>query len=438
MYNFSGILLTMKKNISFYTLGCRSNQAETAVLRNLFEQSGYQIIPEDKPSDIAVVNTCTVTEKGDRDTRKIISALKRRNPKVKIALIGCQAQTQSEDLKLLANVHWIVGNADKMNLVSLIEAIKLGQGPYIHVPVIPKRKFTMPTAGVDKVRTRANVKIQDGCESFCAYCEVPFARGPARSRDFDDIFKEVHQLVDAGYKEIVLTGINVGAYAQGQKTITDVIKKLNEIFGLERIRISSIEPNTISDELILLMGTAMKLCRYLHVQIQSASDKVLRLMGRKYTCDTLDLFFEFATQNVADICIGADIIVGFPGESEKDFNDTYKFLVDSPLAYFHVFSYSDRKFARSRNFSGQVNRVVVQARSAILRQLSLQKKQKFLRSFLGTSQKVLFEEQKKGFWLGLTDNYIRVKVASSKKLHNKILDAHFSGIEKDIMIGTLD
>lgn len=427
----------MKKNVSFHTLGCRSNQSETAVLRNLFEKNGYKIIPEDKSADIAVINTCTVTEKGDRDTRKIVNALRRRNPEVKIALIGCQAQTQSDELKKLVGVHWIIGNAEKMNLVSMIEAIKPSRGPHVHVSEIPKRKFTMPIAGVDKTRTRANIKIQDGCEEFCAYCEVPFARGPARSRDFDDILKEAQHLIEAGHKELVLTGINVGAYAQEAKTIVDVVEKLNELSGLERIRISSIEPNTISDELILLMGTKIKLCRYLHVPIQSASDKILQSMGRKYTRGALDLFLEFAAQNVADICIGADVIVGFPGETEHDFEETYEFLADSPVAYFHVFSYSNRKFARSRKFSGHVSTETIQARSMVLRQLSLRKKQDFLKSFIGTSQKVLFEEKKKGQWFGLTDNYIRVKAFSREDLHNQTCLVRLSSVEGDTVVGNI-
>lgn len=427
----------MKKNVSFYTLGCRSNQSETAVLRNLFEKNGYSIITEDKPADIAVINTCTVTEKGDRDARKIVNALRRRNPKVKIALIGCQAQTQNEELKKLAGVHWIVGNAEKMNLVSVIEAIKPSRGPHVHVPAIPKRKFTVPVAGVDKTRTRANIKIQDGCEEFCAYCEVPFARGPARSRDFDDILTEAQHLTEAGHKELVLTGINVGAYTQGTKTIVDVVEKLSEISGLERIRISSIEPNTIPDELILLMGTKNKLCRYLHVPIQSASDKILQSMGRKYTRGALDLFLEFAAQNVSNICIGADVIVGFPGETEHDFEETYEFLADSPVSYFHVFSYSNRKFARSRQFSGHVSLETIQARSTVLRQLSQRKKQDFLKSFIGTSQKVLFEEKKKGQWFGLTDNYIRVKVFSSENLHNQICRVQLLSVEGDVLTGTI-
>ena len=427
----------MEKNVSFYTLGCRSNQSETAVLRNLFEQNGYKIIPEDRMTDIAVINTCTVTEKGDLDARKIIHRLKRQNPKIKIALIGCQAQTQSEDLKRLAGVHWIVGNAEKMNLISLIEQIKPSKNPHICVPPILKQTFTMPTSGIDKTRTRANIKIQDGCESFCSYCEVPYARGPARSRDFEDILKEAKYLVEAGHKEIVLTGINIGAYQHNHKTIVDVVKKVNEISGLERIRISSIEPNTIPDDLILLMGTKIKLCRYLHVPVQSASDKILNLMGRKYSRDALDLFLEFATQNVADICIGADVIVGFPGETNEDFDDTYEFLADSPIAYFHVFSYSSRKLARSRNFPGHVDRSTIEARSKILRQLSTKKKQEFSKSFLGISQKVLFEEKKNGHWFGFTDNYIRVKASSEENLHNVICLVNFSAIDKDIIAGTI-
>ncbi|MFA6379274.1 MAG: tRNA (N(6)-L-threonylcarbamoyladenosine(37)-C(2))-methylthiotransferase MtaB, partial [Candidatus Omnitrophota bacterium] len=371
----------MKKSVSFYTLGCRSNQSETAVLRNLFEQKGYKVLSENKLSDLAVINTCTVTEKGDQDARKLVHRLKNFNPHIQIALIGCQAQTQSEELKSLPGVHWIVGNAEKMNLISFIEEMKPSKHPRILIPAISKKSFKIPAPGIDKTRTRANIKIQDGCESFCSYCEVPYARGAARSRDFDDIFKEANQLTQAGYKELVLTGINVGSYQDSGRTILDVIKKLNDIADLQRIRISSIEPNTIPHDLILLMGTKTKLCRYLHIPLQSMSDNILDLMGRQYTKGEIDLFLEFATHNVDEICLGADIIVGFPGETEEDFNDTYEFLVNSPIAYFHVFSYSDRKFAKSRHFPHHIDRKIIQTRSAILRQLSMRKKQEFLKSF---------------------------------------------------------
>jgi len=427
----------MKKTISFYTLGCRSNQSETAVLRNLFEQNGYTIIPEFKHSDVAVINTCTVTEKGDRDARKLVQRIKRSNPNVRVAMIGCQAQTQSEELKLFPGVRWIVGNAEKMNLISFIEEIKIGKSPYVSTPPIPKKGFTMPAPGIDKTRTRANIKIQDGCESFCSYCEVPYARGGSRSRDFDDVLKEAKQLADAGHKELVLTGINVGMYCDSGRTILDVVKKVGEILSVERIRISSIEPNTIPDDLILLMGTKTKLCRYLHIPIQSMSDKILDFMGRSYSQAEIDLFFEFVTHNVDGVCLGADVIVGFPGETEDDFDDTYEFLVNSPLAYFHVFSYSDRKLAKSRNFPNHVDPVVIQTRSAILRQLSLRKKKEFLSSFIGRTEKVLFEEKKKGYWLGLTDNYIRVKVASKERLHNELLPVHLQECHEDTLLGAV-
>jgi len=428
----------MKQKVQFYTLGCRSNQSETAVLRNLFEQKGYEIAVKKSAADLAVINTCTVTEKGDQDARKLVQRLRRDNPKIKIALIGCQAQTQKEELKDLPNVHWIIGNAEKMNLLLLVEKMTpLLHEPHIRVSPISTKKFTMPAAGIETLRTRANVKIQDGCESFCAYCEVPFARGGSRSRDFDDIFKEAQTLIAAGHKEIVLTGINVGSYSDDHKTLLDVIKKLDSLHGLERIRISSIEPNTITDDLILFMGTKTKLCRYLHMPVQSASDSVLQSMGRKYTVNMIETLLEFISQNIDDVCIGADIIAGFPGETEDDFIQTYEFLADSPIAYFHVFSYSNRKHARSRLFSGQTEKHIIQDRSDLLHQLSFRKKQLFLESFVGTVQKVLFEELKKGMWTGLTDNYLRVQAPSKDNLRNQILSVEICARENDLLIGRI-
>lgn len=428
----------MQQKVKFFTLGCRSNQSETAVLRNLFQQKGYAVASEKSTADLAVINTCTVTEKGDQDARKLVQRLRRDNPRIKIALIGCQAQTQKEELIKLPNVHWIVGNAEKMNLVSLMETVTpMIHKPQVIVKSIPKKKFTVPAAGIEISRTRANLKIQDGCESFCAYCEVPFARGGARSRDFDDIIKEAKILIDAGHKEIVLTGINIGAYRDEHKTLLDVIKRLDTLPGLERIRVSSIEPNTINDDLILWMGTKTKLCRYMHVPIQSASDAILQSMGRKYACKDLELLFDFISQNIDGVCIGADVITGFPGETEDDFIQTYEFLADSPIAYFHIFSYSNRKHARSRLFPGQVERSVIQQRSDLLHKLAIRKKEVFLDSFIGTVQKVLFEELKRGAWIGLTDNYLRVRVPSQSDLRNQILSVEIIGRTEDVLNGKI-
>ncbi|MDD3374711.1 MAG: tRNA (N(6)-L-threonylcarbamoyladenosine(37)-C(2))-methylthiotransferase MtaB [Candidatus Omnitrophica bacterium] len=426
----------MKKTISFYTLGCRSNQSETAVLENLCKQHGFTLIPENQESDIAVINTCTVTEKSDSDTRRLVSKICRLNKKVKIALIGCQAQTQKEELVKFSNVRWVIGNAKKMQLPEIIAKPENNQQEVLVSP-ISKEPFTMPASGTSEKRTRANIKIQDGCDSFCAYCEVPYARGNARSREFDDIIKEAKNLAAFGHKEIVLTGINLGAYHFKKKTINDVIKEVMLVDGIKRIRISSIEPNTIPSDLILLMASNTKLCRYLHIPIQSACDEILSSMKRHYTANDLDLFLQFAAQNIPEICIGADVIVGFPGETDRFFERTYEFFEQAPISYFHTFSYSTRKFAESKNFPNQVTKKTIVKRSQYLRELSERKKNSFTQKFIGTRQKVLFEERKNKMWTGLTDNYLRVYASSDKDLRNQLCRVSIDKIKSGSLFGQI-
>ncbi|NQY74786.1 MAG: tRNA (N(6)-L-threonylcarbamoyladenosine(37)-C(2))-methylthiotransferase MtaB, partial [Candidatus Margulisbacteria bacterium] len=354
-----------KRNITFYNQGCRLNQAETAILERSFEADGYRVM-QDQPSDIVVVNTCTVTENGDRDTRQLVNRINRENPNVKIALVGCQAQILKEELLKLPNVNWVIGNAQKMNLTKIINTDETN---VVIAPKIERKSFTLPISGIDRRHTRANLKVQDGCDFYCAFCIIPFARGPARSRDFSDAIREAIELVAAGHKELVLTGINLGTYHFKGKSIFDLIKALNRIQGLERIRISSIEPTTIPDELVSLMGSS-KLCRYFHVPIQSASNAMLKAMNRHYNLEEYDAFLKSVFEVVPDAGLGTDVIVGFPGETDAHFQETVDYLASSPLSYFHVFSYSERRIARSRKLSGKIEPSVIQERSRILRALS--------------------------------------------------------------------
>lgn len=408
--------------IAFYTFGCRLNQSETSVIERSFENRGYHIVPLNENPDIVVVNTCTVTENGDAATKSLVNKINRLTPSAKIALVGCQAQIQKDALATLPNVRWIVGNAQKMELASIIGDTGLSQKIRIITPSMDKRSFTLPAGPVARMvrgHTRANLKIQDGCDFFCTFCEIPFARGRARSRVFEDILSEGRALTAAGHKELIITGVNLGTYRFQDKTILDIVDSLDDIDGLRRIRISSIEPTTIPFELIERMKTT-KLCRHLHIPLQSGSEKILTLMQRKYTPAEFSEFITKAHQTVPGICIGTDVIVGFPGETDSDFKETLDFLRDLPLAYIHVFSYSDRTLNKSRNFENKVPLSVIRKRSQILRDLSSRKRSLFVQSLLNTSSDVLFEGKKNEFWFGLTDNYIRVKLKSRKLLHNTI------------------
>jgi threonylcarbamoyladenosine tRNA methylthiotransferase MtaB len=423
--------------ISFYTFGCRLNQGETASIQNSFEANGYEVVDFDKPSDIVVINTCTVTEGGDADTRRLVHKINRLNPLARIALVGCQAQVQKEQLAVLPNVHWIVGNSRKMDLVSVFKEHPNPVQAQVITPVIDREPFVQltPSIAFDQGHKRANIKIQDGCDFFCSFCEIPYARGRARSRVFDDILVEVKALAEAGHKEIILTGINIGTYAHEGKTLLDVISQMEQVGGLERIRISSIEPTTIPLKLFDHMGHG-KLCRYLHIPLQSGSDATLVEMKRKYTAGEFVTFIREADQ-VPQVCIGTDVIVGFPGETDKHFEETVDLIREEPIDYVHVFSYSERQMAKSRLRGDAVPSSVISKRSQVLRELSARKRHIFHESLLGTAQKVLMENRKDGYWTGLTDNYVRVSASSSDDLTNQIVSVHLQRIEGSCIIGQI-
>ncbi len=426
--------MQQKTKISFYTLGCRLNQAESASLRNLFLSAGYEVVPFSTPADIVVVNTCTVTEHGDADTRRLVQRLRRRWPSVRIALVGCQSQVQGQELLHMPGVHWVVGTAAKMELPTILKE-HANDGPVMIVPNINKNSFSIPGAAIDPEHTRANLKIQDGCNFFCSFCEIPYARGRARSRAFADLLREGRELAAAGYREIILTGINVGAYRCDGHSLKDVLQSLSDIDGIERIRISSIEMTTIEEEIFPLMQT--KVCRFLHVPLQSGSDRILKAMNRRYRAQEFVQFIHRVYTLVPDICLGTDVMVGFPGESEEDFQLTYTLLAALPLTYFHVFSYSDRPHSKSRQFQDKVPQTVKHQRSLILRQLSMEKRHAYFQRFVGSVQNVLFETEKDGLWSGLTDNYIRVRVPSSESLSNQLRPVKLQAIEGMTMTGVL-
>jgi threonylcarbamoyladenosine tRNA methylthiotransferase MtaB len=427
----------MKPRIAFYTFGCRLNQAETAIIHQSFAEKDYQAVDYRDDPDVVVVNTCTVTENGDADTRRFINKINRLSPKAKIALIGCQAQVQRGRLLDLPGVNWVVGNAEKMNLVNIFENSGVDT-PQLITPAIGKKSFTIPVPGIDKNHIRANLKIQDGCDFFCSFCEIPYARGRARSREFNDIKKEAVQLVKAGHKELVITGINVGTYQFSGKSFMNVITSLEEIEKLKRIRISSIEPTTIPVSLLDKMTAQSKVCQYLHIPIQSGSDEILSAMKRKYTVTEFMEFLLLAERNVPEACLGTDVIVGFPGETNGHFDETVNLLEKLPLAYFHVFSYSDRDHAKSSRYQNKVSLEDIRLRSRILRQLSINKRNQFLEKFIGKKLEVLFEQKKNGFWTGLTDNYIRAKVESDLDLKNQLIPVKLQSIEKQVMVGTIE
>ncbi len=421
--------------IAFHTLGCRLNQAETASLENRFAAAGFKIVEFDEPADVVVINTCTVTDHGDSDTRRLVNRLHRRDRDTRIALIGCQSQVQGEQLVQLPGVHWVIGNAVKMDLPEIIRS-HTGPGPLILAPEIGREAFTVPGVAIDRHHTRANLKIQDGCNFMCAFCEIPYARGRSRSREFSDLVREADALAQAGHRELVLTGINIGTYRDGEKNIVDVIAALERIDALARIRISSIEMTTVPNEIFSFMKNG-KLCRFLHVPAQSGSDPILKAMHRRHRAGDFAELIHRAAATVADICLGTDVMVGFPGETQRHFEETCLLLEELPLAYFHVFSYSDRKHSKSRLMDDKIPEEVKAERSRRLRTLSEKKRHAYFQRFIKRTEAVLFEQQKNSVWSGFTDTYIRVRVPSEEALHNQIRQVQLLRADQNSMSGKL-
>ena len=401
------------------------------------ENQGYSIVPFKGDSNLAIINTCTVTAKADSDCRHVIRNYIRRNPDSFVAVVGCYSQMGYKALADIEGIDLIMGNQDKLDVVNHVKMGK-NEKPLILRDRIVKDDFTIDYVGQSDSKTRANLKIQDGCDFMCSFCIIPMARGRARSRDLNNLLEEAKQLASQGFKEIILTGVNIGTFNNNDCSVIEVCNKLNEIEGIERIRISSIEPTTIPTELFSLMNDPQhKLVPYLHIPLQSGSDKVLKLMRRKYERqEYLDFICE-AEKAVPGLCIGTDVMVGMCGEGDIEFEETCDFLINSPVAYFHVFSYSERPGTASVKMDEKVSPQVIKRRSSVLRNISERKRLQYYEKFLGTEKGVLFENQEDGYWSGYTDNYIRVTVKSDQNLENKILPVKLKELAADFVMGEL-
>jgi threonylcarbamoyladenosine tRNA methylthiotransferase MtaB len=427
-----------KLKASFYTLGCRLNQAETALIGNSFRQKGYDLVEFGLAADVCVINSCTVTEQADAKCRQLVRQVLRKNPETFVAVVGCYAQIGAEALQKIEGIDLIVGTQDKLRVIDFIDdPVKLPE-PQIIKNKMTKAPFTIATPAMAAPTTRANLKIQDGCDFMCSFCVIPFARGRARSRAFWDIQREAMQLVEAGHKEIVLTGVNIGTYQFEGKTFLDVVNMLLTIPELKRLRISSIEPTTIPNELIDLMADSEVLCPHLHIPVQSGDDGILAAMKRLYTTAEFLQFIEHATKRVPDILIGTDIMVGFPGENDSAFQASCDLLQNSPLAYAHIFTFSERGGTAATKLKSKVSPANKKSRSAALHQISEEKKHNFYRRFLGRELRVLTEEQNEhGQWVGLSDNYIKVAILPGTLSENSLVKVRLASIAKEAGIGEL-
>ena len=427
------------KKVAFHTIGCRLNQSETAVLVDRLKAIGYRWVKFGEPTDLLVLNTCSVTEGAEVDCRRAIRRTLRQSPQAFVAVTGCYAQTGLHAIQTIPGVDLVLGNQFKMNLPDYVRPLDLSgkqSTPTIwHTGTIDRDDFEQEGVG-DFGTTRANLKIQDGCNFMCSFCLIPFARGRERSRHLDDAVREAEQLVERGHKEIVLTGVNIGQFAFEGLGLLELIQRLEAISDLARIRISSIEPTTIPEALLDYMASSSKLCRFLHVPLQSGDDDILKSMNRRYTVKEYGDWVEHAARKVPDVCIGTDLMVGFPGESEQQFANTRSVVSALPLAYFHVFSYSARPGTAATRMEGHVQAKTIKARSKNLSELSRFKRAEFYRQFIDRRVSVLFESsESEGWWTGLTDNFIRVRVPSTIVEANEIHTVQLMGAIGEASLG---
>lgn len=430
----------MAKTFSILTLGCKVNQYESEAMAELFEKNGYiQVDNDTDVADVYIVNTCTVTNLSDRKSRQYIRRAKRENPDSTVAVVGCYAQVAPKEVEKIEGVDVVIGTSERSKIVDLIEEAKEEDKKINIVRDIKKdRDFQFIKIDENFHKTRSYMKVQDGCNRYCTYCIIPYARGTIRSRRIGDCVREAIRLANAGYKEIILTGIHVGSYGVdlGPVRLIDLIEAIAEVDGIERIRLSSVEPNIISEDFMRRAIACSKLCDHFHLSLQSGSNKVLKDMNRHYNREEFIEKTKIIKKYMPYVGLTTDIIVGFPGESDEDFEDSMSIVREVEFSKVHVFKYSKRKNTPAADRADQVDGNIKIKRSEELIKLQDQYLKKFREKNMPRTLKVLFEEFDQGYYFGYTDNYIRVKVKSDKDLINKILDVRLVDNE-EVALGEL-
>lgn len=429
------------KRVAFITLGCKVNIAETEGMKRLFEKAGYQVVDSDDYADVYVVNTCTVTNMGDRKSRQMLRRVHGINPDAVVAAVGCFAQVSPEEAAKIEGVSLVVGNNMKHEIVSLVEQAAHRMGKTIHVrsrqqlsdfEELPVETYTG--------HTRAFIKVQDGCDQFCSYCIIPYARGPVRSRKMEDVLREAESFALQGFKEVVLTGIHITSYKDGATgaDLMALVEKINRVDGIERIRLGSLEPMFITREFIEQARGITKLCPHYHISLQSGSAETLKRMNRRYTPEDFRQIVTALKEEIPDVAITTDVMVGFPGETEQEFEESYAFCEEMGFLWAHVFKYSPRKGTQAARFKDQVPPEVKEERSRAMIALAEKNREAFFRRFVGTTQKVLFEQPVNGtpdLVEGLTPNYIPVEARLDQSVIGKILPVRLVGIHGERMVG---
>ena len=424
--------------VALTTLGCKLNFSETSTISRQFLEHGYDVVKFDEISDIYIINTCSVTENADRQFKILVSKALKKNSNAFIVAIGCYAQLKSEELAKINGVDLVLGSKEKFKILDYLNDLNKNKLGEIHSCEISETDFYKSSYSIGD-KTRSFLKVQDGCDYKCTYCTIPLARGISRSDKLSNIISSAKSISKSGIKEIVLTGVNIGDYGRGEfgkkkhdNTFLELITELDKVDGIARIRISSIEPNLLSDEIIHFVANSNKFVPHFHVPLQSGSNKILRLMSRRYKRELYQERVSYIKSLMPNACIGADVIVGFPGESDELFLETYKFIQSLDLSYLHVFSYSERDNTKAVDFMNIVPKQIRSKRSKILRTLSVKIRRDFYSRQLGTKKNILFEsENKKGFIHGFSENYVRVKTPWRKDLVDTIVSYNLKEISED-------
>lgn len=431
--------------IAFYTLGCKVNQADTASMENLFLRSGHQLVSFDGEADVYIINTCVVTNTGQRKSRQTIHRAIRKNPNALIVVTGCYPQTAAEEVKAIAGVDMIIGNQDRAQIVQLVEE-RLAHRQTDTLDAVHKltvsTAFEEMAAGDITDKTRAFLKIQEGCNQFCTYCIIPYARGPLRSRSLESIRTETQRLISAGFKEIVLIGIHLGCYGKENPdgpTLYDAVKTVLDVPGVQRLRLGSLESVEVEPRLLTLMQEDARFCRHLHLPLQSGCDKTLQAMHRPYTTAKFKTLLADIKTRVPDIAITTDVIVGFPGETEADFETTCKFAESCGFSKMHIFPFSARKGTPAEKFAGAVTEAVKKERADILGKIDETMHKAFLQAMVGQTAEVLFEQPAgEDYFEGLTGNYQRVFVKSGgRNLGGEILPVKITAFDGEKLLGEI-
>jgi threonylcarbamoyladenosine tRNA methylthiotransferase MtaB len=427
-----------RKKVAFYTLGCKLNFSETSTIARSFQDEGFDRVDFEEVADMYVINTCSVTENADKQFKQVVRKAMKLNNKAFVAAIGCYAQLKPEELANVDGVDLVLGATEKFKITDYINDLSKNDFGEVHSCEIEEADFYVGSYSIGD-RTRAFLKVQDGCDYKCTYCTIPLARGISRSDELENVLKNAKEISEQGIKEIVLTGVNIGDYGKGEfgnkkheHTFLELVQELDKVEGIERLRISSIEPNLLKNETIEFVSKSRTFVPHFHIPLQSGSNAILKLMKRRYLREVYTERVNKIREVMPDACIGVDVIVGFPGETDEHFLETYHFLNDLGISYLHVFTYSERDNTEAAEMEGIVPANVRARRSKMLRGLSVKKRRAFYESQIGTNRTVLFEaENKEGYIHGFTENYVRVKTPWNPELANTLQEINLTKIDED-------